>query len=184
MRFIFRLTTHDTSRLDNDQDRGSYAAYDRIKLGWIVPKVLTPDNKACYEVKPSINLPEAFILWDPGLPAEWYVIENRQNVPWFDQIPSSGLIVSWVNQNPSYWTRWRHNGVGKFPAVISAAAPTAPPNSFIDLPLLRDEFYKRRDPNTALRSGTCVLPRGDGSPSRFSLSFKEVWPGHVAFCIL
>lgn len=175
----------DFDIMDNDKDRGIHAAYDRIKRGWIVPRVLTPDNKACYVLNPSIDTPEAFVLWDPIFPDEWYVIENRQRRELVDDTPSSGLIVSWVDEQASYWSRWRvGDGAGQYPAVISAAASSAPPNGLIQPVLLRSDFYKRRDPNTAFRSGTYVLPRGDGSRSRFRLSFTDLADERVAFCIL
>jgi hypothetical protein len=174
----------DFDVMDNDENKGTHGAYDRIKLGWIKPKVLTPDNRACYVLNPSLEHPEAFILWDPAWPDEWYVIENRQRRNSLDEIPSNGLIISWVNEKASYWSQWKFYSNGKYPAVISAAATTAPPNTFIQLPLLRNEIYKRRDSNTAFRSGTYVLPRGDGSRSRFILSFRDLPHEQVEFCIL
>src|SRR6185369_2203152 len=142
-----------------------------------------PDNKACYVLNPSIDNPEAFVLWDPAWPDEWYVIENRQRRATLDEIPSNGLIITWVNEKRSYWSRWGIDGEGKYPVVISAAAPNEPPNSFIKLVMLRDEVYKRRDPNTAFRTGTYVLPRGDRTPSRSILFFTELADEQVAFCI-
>lgn len=176
----------DFDIMDNDKSGAKlHAAYDRIKFGWLEPKVLTPDNKACYALWPSIDLSEVFILWDPLFPDEWYIIENRQHRPRLDEIPSNGLIISWVNEKASYWNRWHElTGIGKFPAVISAAAPTAPPNSFVNVVQLRNEFYRRRDRNTAFRSGTVILPRGDGSPSRFRLSFRALSSERMSFCIL
>lgn len=180
----------DFDIMDYDKDMGILSAYDRIKRGWIVPKVLTPDNRACYVLNPNTTgNREAFILWDPTYPDEWYVIENRQRRERVDDIPSSGLIISWINEKTDYWNRW---GMGiehsqqQYPAVISAAAPTAPPNSLIKLVMLSKEFYKRSDPNTAFRSGTHILPRGDGSMSRFKLSIRgrESFGGQVMFCIL
>jgi hypothetical protein len=175
----------DYDIMDDNFHRGMHAAYDRIQKGWIVPKVLTPEDKAYYMLAPSIDSPESFILWDPKFPEEWYVVENRQRRPGLDEVPSTGLIISWVNEHPSYWMRWKEpTGTGRYPAVISAAAPAAPPNDFASLVLLRNRFYKRRDPNTAFRSGSVLLRRGDGSPSRFRLFFKELTDERVAFCIL
>jgi hypothetical protein len=174
----------DFDIMDNEKDRGIPSAYDRIRMGWVAPKVLTPDNKACFVLNPSIDNPEALILWDHAWPDEWYVIENRQRRAMFDEIPSNGLIITWLNEKRSYWSRWGIDGEGKFPVVISAAASGEPPNSFIKLVMLRDEVYKRRDPNTAFRTGTVLLPRGDGSPSRFRLSFRALSSERMSFCIL
>jgi hypothetical protein len=38
------------------------------------------------------------------------------------------------------------------------------------------DVHRRGDPNAAFTSGEVVLPRGDGTPSRFRLSFAQA-PG-------
>jgi hypothetical protein len=148
-------------------------AFDRIRQGWINVRILSPDNKSCYVLRPSFENAEALVLWDPFYPQEWYVVENRQPRPGFDEIPSSGLIISWVNESTDYWSRVGAD-YGRYPAVISAAAPGVAPNIFIAPPTLDSvATFKRHDPGTAFIAGSVTLPRGDGSLSRFRLSFQR-----------
>jgi hypothetical protein len=159
--------------MDDNCRRVMLAGYDRIKQGWITARVVTPENKTSYVLRPSFSNAEALVLWDPFYPQEWYVVENRQQRPGFDEIPSNGLVVSWVNESSEYWS-----GVSadypRYPAVISAAAPKATPNIFIAPPTLNSlEAFKREDPAAAFVTGEVTLRRGDGSLSRFSLSFHR-----------
>jgi hypothetical protein len=160
--------------MDDNCKRVMLAAYDRIKQGWINARVLTPENKSSYVLRPSFSNAEALVLWDPFYPQEWYVVENRQRRTGSDDVPSNGLIVSWVNESSEYWL-----GVGadypRYPAVISAAAPKATPNMFIAPPTLNSlETFKRQDPAAAFVTGEVTILRGDGSPSRFWLSFHRL----------
>ncbi|MCA9620167.1 MAG: hypothetical protein KC731_14170, partial [Myxococcales bacterium] len=72
------------------------AAYDRIRRGWLQAPVLTPDDRLCVSLEPSRDHPQAVILWDPHFAAEWYVVENRLAHEGLDDVPSSGLIVTWI----------------------------------------------------------------------------------------
>ena len=174
----------DYDIMDNDKARGMLSAYDRITRGWIPARVLRPDNKACYVLRPSADFAEAFLLWDPLVPDEWFVAENRQRREGFDEIPSSGLIVTWVNESASYWSQWEDSGAAFYPALISAASSRVPPNALFTLPMRPGEFFKRRSADAAFRSGTHVLPKGDGTPSRFRISVAAATSTEaVAFCI-
>ncbi|NOU09516.1 MAG: hypothetical protein HOO98_05790 [Nitrospira sp.] len=151
--------------------------YDRIRLGWVRPRYLTPENRGAYLVRPFLESRDALILFDPENPLEWYTLENRQRRGDVDEVPSSGIVISWMCRDDDYWREWltesrmdvRH---GLYPAVISAAAPTVPPN-IMARPLTLDinTQAKRRDPNAAFTNQELVLPLGNGDPSRFHLSF-------------
>ena len=163
--------------------------YDRIRLGWVRPRYLTPDNRGCYLLRPFLDHREALILFDPQNPKEWYTVENRQYRENIDEVPSSGVAISWMCQDESYWRWWydRANDPDVWiacPAVISAAAPETPPN-VMALPLLMNpyELAKRSDPNAAFTNQELVLPLGNGNPSRFHLSFHPMSGGSVAICV-
>jgi hypothetical protein len=152
--------------------------YDKIRQGWVVPKVLTPEHRASFRLKPIFDWAEALILWDPRLPEEWYVVENRRNVPGFDEVPSDGLVISWVGSHPGI-------GPGDFPAVISAAALGYPADVTVARPTLWPHLHNgRQDSAAAFKSGEVALPRGDGTPSRFRLRFFSDGTGDVALSIL
>lgn|GEM_PF-2531023 len=156
--------------MDFDKRPGILSPYDRFIRGWLSPSVLVPGNRACYALDPTVDSPSALLLWDPLVPDELYTLENRQFRASFDEVPSSGLVISWINDHANYWNQWGATDRHDYPAVISAAAPTLPPNMYLTLPLLPELLYKRNAPDAAFRSGVHVLPKADGTPSRFELS--------------
>jgi hypothetical protein len=169
------------------------SVFDRIRLGWVRPRYLTPDNRGCYTIRPFLDSREALVLFDPANPHEWYTVENRQFREDVDEVPSSGLVISWVQDDPGYWQWWlnrsndpEHPSLGQrlSPAVISGAARTVPPN-MLARPVVFDHaaVTKRNDPGAAFTDGEIVLPLGNGDPSRFHLSFRAAASGNVALCL-
>jgi hypothetical protein len=166
--------------------------YDRIRVDWVRPRYLTPDNRGCYLIRPFVDSREGLILFDPQNPRDWYTLENRQFRENVDEVPSSGIVISWINQDEGYWRWWfnrandpePHLATALYPAVISAAAPTVPPN-MMALPTVYniDRFTKRNDPNAAFTNQEVVLPLGNGDASRFHLSFHPMGGENVAVCI-
>jgi hypothetical protein len=166
--------------------------YDRIRLGWVRPRLLTPDNRGCYLIRPFLESREALILFDPQNPGEWYTLENRQRREDVDEVPSSGIVVSWICQDEGYWQWWFNRAndpepgisITLWPAVISAVAPTVPPN-MMALPVVfeLESLTKRNDPNAAFTNQEVVLPLGNGDPSRFHLSFHSMAGENIAICI-
>ncbi len=163
--------------------------YDRLRLGWVPPRYLTPDNRGCYLLRPFLDSREALILFDPQNPIEWYLVENRQYRENIDEVPSSGVVISWMCQDEDYW-RWWYNRANDpdvwivCPTVISAAAPDTPPN-VMALPLTMNPYAlaRRNDPRAAFTNHELVLPLGNGDPSRFHLTFHPVTDGGIAVCI-
>ncbi|WP_309132989.1 hypothetical protein [Brevibacterium sp.] len=169
------------------------SVFDRIRLGWVRPRYLTPDNRGCYTIRPFLDSREALVLFDPVNPHEWYTVENRQFRENLDEVPSSGLVISWVQDDPGYWQWWlnrsndpEHPNLGErlSPAVISGAARSVPPN-MLARPVVFDHasVTKRNDPAAAFTDGEIVLPLGNGDPSRFHLSFRAAASGKVALCL-
>ena len=156
--------------------------YDRIRLGWVNRKYITPDTKGTFLIRPFVGSGDGFILFDPLNPSEWYTLENRQRQENLDEIPSSGLVISWVCESETYW-RNLYNAARdddfsgfwvNYPAVISAAAPRVAPNPFYYPPFLSPASYtKRNEANAAFTNQEAVLPKGDGTPSRFHISVKQ-----------
>jgi hypothetical protein len=166
---------------------------DRIRLGWARPRYLTPDNRGCYLIRPFLDSRDALILFDPQNPGEWYTVENRQRREDVDEVPSSGVVISWICEEESYW-RWWFDAADdenwdlyrtRYPAVISAAALDVPPNTMARPVILnREELTRRNDPHAAFTEQEIVLPLGNGDPSRFHLSFHPVVDsGNVVMCI-
>jgi hypothetical protein len=79
---------------------------DRMKLGWITPKILsydhTPDPQQCYSFPNSELNKAALVLYNERYPDECWVVENRfktgSTFPQFDSgLPESGLAVWWLD---------------------------------------------------------------------------------------
>jgi len=168
--------------------------YDRLRFGWVRPRYLTPDNRGCYTIRPFIEFREALILFDPQNPQEWYTVENRQFREDVDEVPSSGIVVSWIRlkEDVGYWQWWLNasndpssvSTADFYPAVISAAAPTVAPNILARPPVLNSLLQtKRNDPNAAFTTQELVLPLGNGDPSRFHLSFHPGAESDIVICI-
>ena len=165
--------------------------YDRIRLGWVRPRYLTPDNRGCYLLRPFLETRDALILFDPENPQEWYTVENRQYRENVDEVSSSGIVVSWIWEDEGYWQWWFNSANDDeasrgdlYPAVISAAASDVPPNTIACRLIINpDELTKRNDANAAFTTQELILPRGNGDPSRFHLSFHPMTDGNIAMCI-
>lgn len=149
-----------------------FCAWDRMRFGWIKPWVLTPRDRGCYRLRWSSVERDAMILWDEEHDGEYYIVENRQ---WdiVDQVPSSGVVISWTTIPPDYT-----------PAVMSAARPLMVPDPRLaPLTLMPRETFGRHDPEAAFHRGEVRLPLGDGTPSNFKLSFHRALNGVMVVCI-
>lgn len=182
-------------KFDNSSSNAStvmLSLWDRLRLGWTRPRFLAPDNRGCYQLRPFIDSREALILFDPLNPKEWYTVENRQQRENVDEVPSSGIVISWLCEDEGYWQWWFNRAndpdVGNYhalyPAVISAAASEVPPNAMARPVVFNDELItKRNDTNAAFRNQELVLPLGNGDPSRFHLSFHAGAGPNVTMCV-
>jgi hypothetical protein len=194
--YIWDVGAGESGQFDNASS--NYTAvllslWERIRLGWVRPRYLTPDNRGSYTLRPFLDSREALILFDPQNPGEWYTIENRQRIEDIDEVPSSGVVISWMCEDEGYWRWWFEKFHDenwdlyrtRYPVVISAAAPGVPPNSMARPVVFDpDALTRRNDPNAAFTEQEIVLPLGNGDPSRFHLSFHPVGDnGNVVMCI-
>lgn len=168
------------------------SVFDRIRLGWVKPKYVTPTQRGSYLIRPFLNSRDAIILFDPLHPAEWYTVENRQYTEGIDEVPSNGIVVSWINEDRGYWQWWfssrrdthAFDAKARYPVVISAMAAHVPPNPLAAPIILAHEWlYKRNHPNAAFTNQELVLPRGNGDPSRFHVSFHPADDRNIAICV-
>jgi hypothetical protein len=194
--YIWDVGIGEGGQFDNASDNGTavmLSLFDRLRLGWARPRYLTPDNRGCFVISPFLTTRNAIILFDPQNPGEWYTVENRQRRENLDEVPSSGVVISWICEEESYW-RWWYNRANdnawdgyrtRYPVVLSAVALDVPPNSMAR-PVVFNvfELTRRNDPNAAFIDQEIVLPLGNGDPSRFHLSFHPVEGSeNIAICI-
>lgn len=82
-------------------------AYDKMKIGWITPKILEQPRlrdggvRKCFAFSSSESSPAALVLWSSANPDEFFVIENRNREASryeFDNgLPEDGLAVWWAS---------------------------------------------------------------------------------------
>ena len=90
--------------MSNDGSKKFYNAHDRMKIGWIEPKIihLGHNPRRVYKLKASEVFSSGIvIIYSDISPDEYWVVENRSSAAdvWGADsgLPSSGLCVWWVN---------------------------------------------------------------------------------------
>jgi M6 family metalloprotease-like protein len=157
--------------------------HDRMKLGWIRPRILTPDHANVWLKAPTAAATQAaLILLDPARPDEYWLLENRNKSSsgvWAVEsgLPTEGLAVWWVR------ARALPNRSDDLRLVRASLADQDPDGDGIDVagphpdwplnklkpgyywyastPGVQDLFTKQ--------SGPRILYYSDGTPSKFRL---------------
>ena len=80
----------------------SYSALERMLMGWLTPIELT--DGATITDRPALeDNSRAYLIRNDGSENEYYIIENRQQKGWDEQLPGSGIIVSHVDYDKVAW---------------------------------------------------------------------------------
>ena len=86
-----------------------YSAQERMYMGWLSPTEL--DVPTFISGMSSLSdQPEAYLVRNDGCSSEYYVIENRQQVGWDENLPGRGLLVFHINFDLDEW-----NGIKEGP---------------------------------------------------------------------
>lgn len=95
--------------MDGHYDRIHMTVVDKMKIGWIRPKILLPSNERmqnglrCYSFAAIESQPSAVVLYSSNAPNESFVIENRTKSGsarnFNADAPSEGLAVWWIDLN-------------------------------------------------------------------------------------
>jgi M6 family metalloprotease-like protein len=85
--------------------------YNKLRLGWLRPEILTVDTRGCFELRAAETVvgpePEAYLVYDPARGTnEYFLLEHRLPMtlnydgdPWFTgrlALPDQGLAVWYV----------------------------------------------------------------------------------------
>jgi M6 family metalloprotease-like protein len=153
--------------------------HDRMKLGWIRPRILTPDRAHVWLKAPAAAATQAaLILLDPARADEYWLLENRNRsgVSVESSLPTEGLAVWWVRAGalPNQSDDMRlvrasladqdpdGDGIGT-PDHPDWPANSAKPGYYwyAPTPGVQDLF--------AGQNGPRILRYSDGTPSKFGL---------------
>ena len=79
-----------------------YTSYERWFAGWLVPQELK-EMTTITDMKPLVDAPEAYILYNEGNRNEYYLLENRQLRSFDAGLDGHGLLVLHVDYDASSW---------------------------------------------------------------------------------
>lgn len=87
----------------------AYSAYERFFMGWLKPRLLNVrDNIELADIQDN----DAVLITEDGThnlngispyPADFYLLENKQQTEWNAYIPGEGLMITHINYNSSTW---------------------------------------------------------------------------------
>lgn len=80
-----------------------YTSYERMYCGWLTPKEL---SSACVVqgMKAIGDEPEAYIIYNDKNRNEYYLLENRQKMGFYEADPAHGMLVLHVDFDSKAWT--------------------------------------------------------------------------------
>ncbi len=87
---------------DSNCTPAAYTAYERWICGWLEP-VEIKDVTEIKGMKPLVDAPEAYILYNEGNRNEYYLLENRQLKSFDAGLPGHGLLVVHVDYDEASW---------------------------------------------------------------------------------
>lgn len=106
---------------DNSHSPAGYTAYERWFSGWMEPKELK-EQTSIEGMKPLINEPEAYILYNEKNRNEYYMLENRQPVSFDKGLYGHGLLIYHVDYSKTAWTSNQVNVVANRQRMVIVPA--------------------------------------------------------------
>ena len=80
-----------------------YSAFERMQMGWLTPIELT-ECTSITDMPALSDEPQAYLVRNEGAENEYYIIENRQQRGWDEQLPGSGILVFHVDYDKDIWS--------------------------------------------------------------------------------
>lgn len=87
---------------NNSRTPAGYTSYERWQAGWLEPVELTAET-TIQGMKPLVEAPEAYILYNEANRDEYYLLENRQLVGFDAALSGHGLLVLHVDFSMRPW---------------------------------------------------------------------------------
>jgi len=92
---------------ENGEVPAGYTAYERWQAGWLTPTVLS-DPATMTGMKPIVDEPEAYIIYNANNENEFFLLENRQNKSWHTYVGSydtpHGMLIIHGDYSESAWS--------------------------------------------------------------------------------
>ena len=87
---------------NNSCTPAAYTAFERWCMGWLEPQELTSQTDI-KDMKPLVESPEAYILYNDAHKDEFYILENRQKIGFDEALYGHGLMVFHIDYNEQDW---------------------------------------------------------------------------------
>lgn len=87
---------------NNSRTPAGYTSYERWFSGWLEPKELSTITRVT-DMKPLIEEPEAYVLYNDKNRNEYYLLENRQPISYDKGLYGHGLLVLHVDYDKGIW---------------------------------------------------------------------------------
>lgn len=80
----------------------NYSAHERMLMGWLTPVELTTATDIT--AMPALaSEPVAYLIRNDGAENEYYIVENRQQWGWDQDLPGSGIVVFHIDYDKDVW---------------------------------------------------------------------------------
>lgn len=100
---MYTWSLMDSGNYNNDSNTpAAYTAYERMASGWLTPVELT-EGCSVEGMKPLVDSPEAYIIYNDKNNNEYYLLENRQQKDFDKYVGGHGMLVTHVDYDASVW---------------------------------------------------------------------------------
>ena len=80
----------------------NYSAHERMLMGWLTPIELT-EPTVVTDMPALVDEPQAYIIRNDAEDNEYYIIENRQQLGWDEELPGCGIVVFHIDYDKALW---------------------------------------------------------------------------------
>ena len=87
---------------NNSCTPAAYTSFERWSMGWLTPVELHEQTDV-KEMKPLVESPEAYVLYNDANPNEFYMLENRQLQGFDAALYGHGMLVLHVDYDEQTW---------------------------------------------------------------------------------
>ena len=106
---------------DDSHTPAGYTSYERWFSGWMEPTEITSMTRVT-DMKPLVNEPEAYILYNEKNKDEYYLLENRQPIGFDKGLYGHGMLILHVDYTSGAWSSNTVNTVSNHQRMTIIAA--------------------------------------------------------------
>ena len=137
-----------------------YSAHERWFMGWLTPTELK-QNTTIGNMPSLADEGVAYLIRNAGFENEYYLMENRQQKGWDEDLPGNGITIFHIDFDPSLWVSIKEyvNKSDRQHYVLFHANNTSSPNAKWPYPYLTNDSLT----NTSTPAATLFNENTDGT---------------------